>query len=160
MSAHAARSIFTIGHSNHPLQRFLELLLGHGVQVLADVRSRPYSRFAPQFNKKRIEESVAGCGIEYWFLGNVLGGKPKDPRFYDDDGRVVHARIARTPEFLEGITLLERRLDEAEVAIMCAEENPLKCHRNLMITPVLLRRGIRVRHIRGDGTPQEGARGG
>ena len=94
--------VLTVGHSNHPLETFLALLRQHGVTVVADVRSAPYSRFNPQFNRKALEGSLETIGMEYVFLGRALGGRPDDPSCYED-GRVRYDRLARTPLFREGL---------------------------------------------------------
>lgn len=117
-----ALSLLTVGHSNHSFERFLELLEEQGVEVLVDVRSNPYSRFASQFNRDPLAEAVKRAGIKYVFLGRELGGRPDGDEFYDDDGHVLYGRVSRSPLFLAGIDRLERGLGQHRVAIMCSEE--------------------------------------
>ena len=145
------RSVFTIGHSNHPADRFLDLLGSHGVEVLADTRSHPYSRYAPHFNARGIEALLSAGGIAYLFLGRELGGRPEADEFYDREGRVDYARLERSERFLGGIHRLEREMACRRVALLCSEENPAGCHRRLLVGSVLRRRGVSVLHIRGDG---------
>ena len=152
MNSEIARPIFTIGHSNHAWEVFLDLLRKHGIEMVADVRSSPFSRWAPHFNKARIEESLAASGIAYLFLGDVLGGRPKDGRFYDDEGRVQFARIAETQAFKEGIERLLAERRHRRVAIMCGEGDPKDCHRRVLVAKALREQGAVVIHILTDGT--------
>ena len=144
------RVVLTVGHSNHALEVFVALLQQHGVTALADVRSAPYSRFNPQFNRKALDSSLKAVGIEYVFMGGALGGRPDDPSCYED-GRVRYDRLAQTPLFREG---LERMVDGAgreRIALMCAEKEPLDCHRTILVGRSLVERGITVAHILADG---------
>ena len=142
--------IFTIGHSNHSLDGFLSLLGGGRIALLADVRSAPYSRFNPQFNRETLATAAGKRGIRYRYFGRELGGRPEDRACYVD-GRIRYDRVARLPAFRAG---LERLLDAAarqRVAIACAEKEPLDCHRTLLVARELEALGARVRHILGDG---------
>lgn len=147
-------SIFTIGHSNHSAEKFVGLLKQHGIEVVADVRSQPYSRHAPHFNAKDIEAILWDNGIRRLFLGFELGGRPTAEAFYDADGRVDYARIERSRSFLDGIKQLESSIRDHKTALLCSEEDPVGCHRRLLVGHVLGERGIVVRHIRGDGSVQ------
>ncbi len=146
-----AGQVFTIGHSNHDLERFISLLTMHGVEVVADVRSSPWSRFAPQFNREALERSLQARGVRYVFLGEALGGRPRGDEFYDEEGHVLYGVVAETPWFREGLDSLEEVARRSRVAMMCSEENPADCHRRLLVTRVLSERGVRVEHIRGNG---------
>ena len=145
-------TIFTVGHSNHSLEMFIDLLKSHKIDVLVDVRSKPFSRFSPQFNKEELKKAVKASGIKYLFLGKELGGRPQNSEFYDNYGFVLYSRIAEAPLFLEGIDRLMKGIKNYRVAVMCGEENPANCHRWLLVGRVLARRGVSVQHIRGDGT--------
>lgn len=142
--------IFTIGHSTHSLDRFIALLKQHGVTAVADVRSAPYSRFNPQFNKAELERSLKAEGIRYVFLGRELGARSDDPACYDK-GRVQYARLARTEAFRQGIERLKHGAAEHRIACMCAEKEPLECHRTLLVARALDAEGIEVAHIHADG---------
>jgi uncharacterized protein (DUF488 family) len=144
-------TIFTIGHSNHSEEKFLELLTQHGIEVLVDVRSQPFSRYNPQFNDSNLANSLKAAGIRYLFMGKELGGRPEGEEFLDESGHALYHRMADSPEFLAGIERLERGLQEDRTAIMCSEENPAICHRHLLVTRVISDRGVDVLHIRGDG---------
>jgi uncharacterized protein (DUF488 family) len=143
--------LFTIGHSNLEIADFLAVLAAQGLRTLCDVRSRPASFRFPQFNREPLESALASAGIRYEFFGETLGGRPADPRVYREDGLVDYAARRRAPDFVEG---LERALvlsGTSVTALMCAEEDPLQCHRFLMICPALLDRGVTPVHIRRGG---------
>jgi uncharacterized protein (DUF488 family) len=146
--------LFSIGHSNQSIGTFLNLLKQHAIQVLVDVRSRPYVKYATHFNREPLKAALAGTGIEYLFLGRELGGHPADAQFYDGEGHVLYERLAESPVFLEGIRRLENGARRRRVAIMCSEEDPASCHRRLLIARVLAARGIVLDHIRGNGRIQ------
>ncbi len=149
------RIVFTVGHSNHSLDAFIDLLEKHRIEVLVDTRSSPHSRFAPHFNKSNLKAAVAGNGVKYLFLGQELGGRPEGDEFYDTDGRVDYARVAETRLFQEGISRVENGIRAYRVALLCSEENPKGCHRRLLVGRVLASRGATVLHIRGDGSIQK-----
>jgi uncharacterized protein (DUF488 family) len=142
--------VFTIGHSNHTVEHFLSLLKAHGVRVVVDARSQPYSKYATQFDHEALKPALQDEGIRYLYLGRELGGRPEGDGFYDEDGHVLYDRVAATSIFQEGLSRLERGIREYNVALLCAEENPAACHRRLLVGRVLADRGIQVEHIRGD----------
>ena len=150
----AERPVYTIGHSNHALDTFLDLLRQHAIEVVADVRSAPYSKHLPQFHRQAIEAAVRDAGLQYVYLGRELGGRPEGDEYYDAEGRALYWRRARAPEFLVGIERLERGRGQYRVAVMCSEEDPAGCHRHLLIGRVLAERGGAVAHLRGDGRVQ------
>jgi uncharacterized protein (DUF488 family) len=146
--------LFSVGHSNHELPAFLALLDAAGVTALADVRSHPFSQRLPYFSRPALEQTLRDRDVAYAFLGDLLGGRPADPALYDGDGRVDYERVRATDAFRLG---LDRLLDGAEryrVAMLCAEADPLDCHRGLMITPALGERGVFPLHLRRDGTAE------
>ena len=155
-------TIWTIGHSNHALEHFLALLRKHAIQVVADVRSTPFSRRHPHFNRERLKAALAntsanagggaGAGIDYIFLGAELGARSPDRNCYDAEGRVVYARLAETEAFKAGLDKLIAEAANRRVAVMCAEKDPLSCHRTILVTPRLVARGLTVLHILGDAT--------
>jgi uncharacterized protein (DUF488 family) len=151
------RTLYTIGHSSHTPEHFLELLQRHRIEVLVDVRSAPYSRYTPHFDRESLRDLITAAGIKYLYLGDVVGGRPKDETFYDLDGHARYAKVAGSPDFLGGILRLERGADEFRVALMCSEEDPANCHRRLLIGRVLIERGAELLHIRGDGELQTDA---
>jgi uncharacterized protein (DUF488 family) len=144
--------IYTIGHSNHPIDRFIALLQQHGIDAVADVRSTPYSRFNPQFRKERLDTALADAGIRYVFLGDELGARSKDPACYDEKGRVSYARLAATDLFRGGIERLLTGMRNHRIALMCAEREPLDCHRTILVARELERAGVPITHILADGS--------
>jgi len=159
MSDHgtAAVRLFSLGHSNHEWGRFLDLLRALGITAIADVRSQPSSQRCPHFNRAELERELRARDIAYGFLGKELGGRPKQPGLYDAEGRADYERVRKTAGFQRGLEHLVSALDQFTVAMLCSEEDPLDCHRGLMIAPALAERGIAVAHIRGDGSVESGA---
>jgi uncharacterized protein (DUF488 family) len=130
-----APTVFSIGHSNQTAEQFVGLLQRHGIGLLADIRSAPASRFAPQFNREALRRSLETAGIDYRWLGAALGGKPR----------------AAEPAFAAGVGELLDLAAAQPTAMMCAERDPKSCHRTHLVTPALLQRGATVMHILGDG---------
>jgi len=149
MSA-TGNSIFTIGHSTHRAEAFLALLRQHGVEAVADVRSAPFSRFNPQFNREALEQCLKANGIRYVFLGKELGARSEERSCYLD-GRVQYARLAQTSLFQSGLDRVLMGAARYRVALMCAEKEPLECHRTLLVAKALTARGQPVLHIHADG---------
>jgi uncharacterized protein (DUF488 family) len=143
--------IYTLGHSKHPTERFIELLRQHDIGALADVRSTPFSRFNPQFNRERLAAALREVGIHYVFLGQELGARPREREFYDGD-RVSYAKLAQSELFRRGLERVLAGSREHRIALMCAERDPLHCHRALLISPELERAGVPVTHIHADGS--------
>jgi uncharacterized protein (DUF488 family) len=138
----AAAEILTIGHSNHTIERFVELLLGRRVTAVADVRSAPYSRRHPQFNREALATDLAAAGIAYSYLGKELGGRRG----------MAYSQVAETADFRAGIERLIAGAARYRIAVMCAEREPLECHRGLLVAPALEKAGAHVSHILADGT--------
>jgi uncharacterized protein (DUF488 family) len=132
----------------------MDLLRGQRIDVLVDIRSQPYSRYAPQFNSAALKEALVLRGVRYLVMGRELGGRPDGAEFYDAQGHVVYSQVEQAPFFLEGIARLETGMQKYRVALMCSEEDPAHCHRHLLVARVLVARGVPVQHIRGDGRLQ------
>lgn len=146
-------AVFTIGHSNHTLSLFIGLLKKFKVEMVIDVRSRPYSRHVPQYNKPDLQAALQKNGFKYLFLGNRLGGMPKDKQFYDQTGRVLYSRLAASAAFKEGIKqVLDLVSDGQRLVLMCGEQDPGSCHRRLLVGRVLALRGVGIKHILSDGS--------
>ena len=145
--------LWSIGHSNHAPERFVELLQQHGIEAVVDVRSQPYSRFSPHFGQARLRQLLANVAIGYVFLGRELGGRPPEPELYDDDGKVLYGQLTQTERFAEGLQCLLDGAAKQRVAMMCSEEDPARCHRWLLITRALLEGDVppTVIHIGGHG---------
>jgi len=143
--------LFTIGHSNHSIATFIALLQQHHIEVLADVRSIPASRRHPQFNKAALDQSLADAGIRYVFLGRELGARREEPGAFEDNA-VSYERTARLPAFQHGLAWIREQSAEQCIALMCAEKDPLTCHRTILICRHL-RAAFpgRIQHILADG---------
>src|SRR5271165_2044249 len=116
--------VLTIGHSNHAWDRFLELLQKCNVEVIAEVRSYPYSNYSPQFDREAMKEALGKAGVRYVDLGKELGGRPDGAGFYDAEGHVRYDKVAATANFAEGIRRLEEGMKKFRVATLCSEEDP------------------------------------
>jgi uncharacterized protein (DUF488 family) len=146
--------LFTIGHSNHPIEAFIALLQRHGVTAIGDVRSHPYSRYAPQYSRDPLKAALARMSIAYVFLGKELGARSKDPGCYKE-GKVQYDRLARQPQFAEGISRVTEGMKQYCIALMCAEKDPLECHRTLLVARKLHEAGVEIAHIHADGSLQD-----
>ena len=143
-------TIFTVGHSNHTPDTFIGLLRLHGINAIADVRSSPYSRFASQFNKDALAELLANNRITYVFLGNYLGARPNDPLCYRN-GAIDFARLCQTDYFQEGLERVRNGSARFNLALMCAEKDPIQCHRTILVCRHLRTNNAIIKHILEDG---------
>lgn len=142
--------VYTIGHSSHPIGKFIDLLRTHGVSAIADVRSHPYSRFNPQFNRETLQAELGRAGLAYVFLGRELGARPEDAGCYVE-GAVRYDLLARTRLFQEGLARVAESCRAQRLALMCAEKDPLQCHRAILVCRHLALEGIAAQHILADG---------
>ena len=142
--------VLTVGHSTHPIDEFVTLLQSHYATAVADVRSVPYSRLNPQFNQERLAATLEDHGIRYVFLGRELGARSKDPACYKD-GQIQYSYLARTDLFLRGLDRVIQGALRYRIALMCAERDPIDCHRAILVARELANRQIDVAHILGDG---------
>lgn len=145
--------IYTVGHSTQSFEKFLGLLQKQGVTAIADVRSAPYSRFNPQFNREDLRSALKANGIRYVFLGKELGARSEDECCYID-GKVQYKLLAKTPLFQSGISRVIEGAGTHKIALMCAEKDPLDCHRTILVARELANRGARITHILQDGSTE------
>ncbi|MEQ9486202.1 DUF488 domain-containing protein [Coleofasciculus sp. F4-SAH-05] len=138
--------LFTIGHSNHTIEGFISLLQQHGVTALVDVRSHPYSRFLSHFKRKEFEEALSTEKIDYLFLGQELGARSNNPQCYVN-GKAVYEKIAATETFQKGIQKVLKELEKHRIALMCAEKDPLTCHRAILVCQHLRHSNLQINHI-------------
>lgn len=143
--------LFTIGHSNLSIETFVSLLHQHGITAVADVRSHPYSRYLPHFNQSEIKKSLSSAGIQYVFLGKELGARPEDLSCYDIGGKALYDRIAATALFSEGIQRLLKGAASYNISLMCAEKDPITCHRTILVCHHLKEFNVSIEHILSDG---------
>ena len=144
------RQVFTIGHSTQAAERFIMLLNKHGITAVADVRSTPYSRMNPQYNREDLRTALNDAGISYAFLGKELGARSDNKACYHD-GKVQYGLLAQTDLFRHGIDRVREGTQNFRIALMCAEKEPLECHRTILVARELERAGLEVQHILGDG---------
>ncbi len=144
-------TVFTIGHSAMESAVFRKLLQQFEIKLVIDVRSRPRSQRFPQFDQIELEGALRALGIRYLFLGEELGGRPEDPKTYRGDGLVDYRARRKSREFASGIKRVLCELERGDLALLCAEQDPLNCHRFLMICPELVAMGIEPLHIRKGG---------
>lgn len=143
-------TLYTIGHSNHPIERFVALLRQRGTTAVCDVRSKPYSRYNPQFDREELKSSLEANGIAYVFLGRELGARSDDPACYLY-GKVQYTKLAQTALFQEGLKRVRDGMKTYTIALMCAEKEPLECHRTILVSRRLAASGTYIEHIHEDG---------
>jgi uncharacterized protein (DUF488 family) len=142
--------ILTVGHSNLEYERFLALLRSAQVNAVADVRSAPHSRNNPQFNREILKDELNRDRIAYVFLGSELGGRPTKSEYYCD-GIADYEKMAGDQNFKAGIDRVLSGSQKYRIALMCSEQNPLDCHRCLLVGRALTERGAKVSHLLTDG---------
>lgn len=145
--------VYTIGHSNHSMEEFILLLRRNGVDAVADVRSQPYSRHQPQFNKTELQKELKAAGIVYTFLGRELGARSDNPNYYCN-GKVRFDLLAKDVHFKNGIERVLKGIGKYHVALMCAEKDPLDCHRTVLVGHHLQKLGVELLNILADGSTE------
>jgi len=148
------RELFTIGHSTHTSERFVDLLRMHEITAVCDVRSDPYSKFNPQFNRETLQTELKRYGIAYVFLGKELGPRSDAPDCYVK-GKVDYNRLSQTGLFQEGLGRVRQGMKSYRIALMCSEKDPIMCHRTILVCRHLRVKGMRIRHILDDGSIEE-----
>lgn len=147
-------TIYTIGHSNHDIETFITLLKGHEIDVLGDVRSSPYSKYASHFNREYLKAVLKKNGIKYIFLGDQLGAKPK----YNAsvvDGQVKFSLLAKESYFHDGLKRVRIGAESYKLSLMCAEKDPLSCHRTILVCRNLHSEDLCIKHIHADSTLED-----
>ena len=145
-----SNELFTIGYSPHILDSFLRVLNKHTITAIADVRSSPYSQFKPEFNRDKLSEFLCKNGIAYVFLGDCCGARVEDPSCYVN-GKVDYTLVAESPKFKEGMKRIINGMEKYRIALMCAEKDPITCHRTILICRNLSNKGINIKHIMSNG---------
>ena len=142
------KPLFTIGHGTRKAAEFLSLLQKFNIKYLLDVRSRPYSRFNPQYNQKQLQSFREENGITYVFMGDTLGGRPDDKSVYNVEGKIDYRLLKEKTYFKTGIDRVKTALQkDLDMAVMCSERKPEECHRSRLIGEVLFKDGIILNHI-------------
>lgn len=151
MSARTRFSIYTLGHSRHAIEHFIAMLKRFGIERVVDVRGQPYSRHNPQYNREPFHQALRQQGIDYLWAGMHLSGRPRRSNLYGPRGEVLWAKIREDPDFIAALDSVAADAKRLALCLVCAEEDPGRCHRRFLLTPPLTKRGFVVRHIRGDG---------
>lgn len=151
-------AVYTIGHSNGPFDAFAALLKMHGIREVADIRSVPMSRFAPQYNYDALEMALTREGIAYEYMGDRLGGRPRSSAFTKHDGSPDYEKMAKDEAFIDGLEMVVRMAERTVLCLMCSEEDPTKCHRAKLVAEQLALRGVEVLHILENGEIETEAR--
>ena len=139
--------VFTIGHSTMNMETFLQLIAANDIQKVLDVRSQPYSRRLPHFNQPVLAKALATAGTRYTHLGKELGGRPASDRLYDNQGRADYLLMAQEPIFIETIKAIQKVAPHQRMALLCTEQDPINCHRALLVAQALHALGVPVTHI-------------
>ncbi|MDM8536798.1 DUF488 domain-containing protein [Desulfobacterales bacterium HSG17] len=140
------KNIYTIGHSNHSIDEFLNLLEEHEINAIVDVRSSPYSKFNPQFNRETLKDELKKHDILYVYLGKELGPRSDDSSCYKN-GKAVYNLISDTDLFREGLGRLNKGIVKYKIALMCSEKDPITCHRMILICRIFREDDIKIEHI-------------
>jgi len=148
--------LFTIGHSTHTIERLIQLLAVHEISAVGDVRSSPYSRYNPQFNREPLCKALKKAGIAYVFLGKELGARSDDPDCYRD-GKVQFDRVAQSATFQEGLRRLRKGIASHRVCLLCAEKDPIACHRTILVCRHARSEDTEIKHILEDGSLEDHA---
>ncbi|HFD33109.1 MAG TPA: DUF488 domain-containing protein [Gammaproteobacteria bacterium] len=150
MSKQGESELFTIGHSTHTVDYFIDLLKKHSITAVCDVRSHPYSKYNPQFNREVLKEELKRNNIAYVFLGKELGARSENPNCYID-GRVQYNYLVDEPSFQQGIIRLKKGMKQYSIALMCAEKDPITCHRTILVCREMRSHTKQIKHILANG---------
>lgn len=144
-------TVYTVGHSNVSGELFVALLRQHRITAIADVRSHPYSRYLPHFSQPALKATLREAGIHYVFLGRELGARPEDQSCYVN-GKALYGRIAATPAFARGLERVRQGAATERIALLCAEKDPITCHRTILVCRHLRAPNLAIGHILADGS--------
>ncbi len=140
------KSIHTIGYASHTIESFVATLEKFNITAIADVRSQPYSKFKPEFNRENLKKALINNSIDYVFLGDNIGARIKATECYKN-GQADYELISKHPLFQEGIDRLLKGMEKFSIALMCAEKDPINCHRTILICKHLKKHKIKIYHI-------------
>lgn len=146
-----ASTLYTIGHGNKETGRFLEELRSFGIEYLADIRTKPYSKWNPCYNQETLRATIEAAGIRYVYMGDAIGGLPDDATCYTD-GHIDYGKLREKDYFVKGLQrLVNANSKGVRLALMCSESDPSMCHRSKLVGEELMRAGIEISHIVGKG---------
>ena len=148
------KTIYTIGYAPHTLDSFVEILKSYQVSAIVDVRSSPYSQFKSEFNRENLKDYLKANNVAYVFLGDYLGARVENPSCYTN-GKVDYKLVAESQKFKEGLERLKNGMDNFLIALMCAEKDPITCHRTILICRNLLSPQMIIKHILSNGKTED-----
>ncbi len=149
------KKIYTIGHSNHLSNFFLSLLRKHEITCVVDVRSVPFSKYTPQYNKDDLKRFLHENKVYYIFMGEELGARRSDKLLYSSDGNLDFDKVSKTRLFQSGIDRIKSGIEKGyNIAVMCTEKDPIECHRNILVARELYRQNIEINNILENGKIQ------
>ena len=147
--------LLSIGHSQHNVDYFLELLRSHNVNYILDVRSTPYSQFAASYNRENIKDTLKRNGVDYAYMGDYFGARPRDYSLYSQNGYLDFEKVANSEKFKIGFDNVEKGVKQGNrIAFMCTEKDPIECHRAILVTNEFYKAGYLIEHIMPDNTVQ------
>lgn len=146
--------LFTIGHSTHSIEFFMELLNLHNIEAIADVRSMPYSKYSEHFNRDFLKRKLKENGISYVFMGNELGARRKEENCYIE-GKVSYNLVEKTDSFQTGVDRIIKGSEKTRIAMMCSEKDPLTCHRTILVAKHIAPKISTISHILNDGSLED-----
>lgn len=150
-----SRILYTIGHSQHDVAYFIDMLRKYDINYVLDVRSTPYSQFAEKYNRENIRAVLKKAGIEYSFMGNYFGARPEDRTLYSQDGYLDFEKTRNSVKFQNGVNNVIKGIHAGNnITLMCTEKNPIECHRAIMVARTFYERNIEVQHILADSSLQ------
>lgn len=150
-----SKILYTIGHSQHDIEYFIDMLQKYNINYVLDVRSTPYSQFAENYNRENIRAILKKVGIEYSFMGNYFGARPEDRTLYSKDGYLDFDKTRNSEKFLNGVSSVIKGIHAGNnITLMCTEKDPIECHRAIMVARTFYERSIEVQHILADSSLQ------
>lgn len=142
------KTLYTIGHSGHSLKKFIALLNNYKINCLVDVRSNPHSKFHDHFNRKNLSAALQMENIQYVFMGKEFGARRNEPELYNSEGQLDFEKTMKHKLFLSGVERIKDGLSKGyTIAFMCAEKNPLNCHRSMLVARYFFENGFHPVHI-------------
>lgn len=150
-----SRILYTIGHSQHDVEYFIDMLRKYDINYVLDVRSTPYSQFAENYNRENIRAILKKAGIEYSFMGSYFGARPENRILYSKDGYLDFEKARNSVKFQNGVNNVIKGIGEGNnITLMCTEKDPIECHRAIMVARTFFERGVDVQHILADSSLQ------
>ncbi|HKM04994.1 MAG TPA: DUF488 domain-containing protein [Lachnospiraceae bacterium] len=139
--------LYTIGHSQHPIQKFIGLLKQHNIEFVVDVRSTPYSKYASMYDRENISNELKNANISYAFMGKYFGARQDDKSLYTKEGYLDFQKVAKWDIFEKGMDNVVRGMETKRIALMCLEKKPIDCHRAILVANAFYCKGYSVKHI-------------